>query len=1045
MQTIRIQSIGMMLVALMVVPAVTAQQSNLTPETAGQVLALQNLMPEVENVINQEMQETVSGTVVDAQSGESLPGVNIILEGTTTGTSTGPDGYFELEVPSLQEILIVSYIGYVTKEVPIDGTTTIDVNLEPAAVDLDELVVIGYGTQRKATLTGSVTSVGSREITSAPTQNLSASLAGLLPGVIAMNRSGQPGGDDASILIRGNTTTGNNAPLVLVDGVPEDGWQRINSNDIESISVLKDAAASIYGVQAANGVILITTKRGATGKPTFNFSYNQGIHQPTRMPEVASSATLAENANEWLIRTGVEPRWTEEEIQKFRDGSDPLRYPNTDWVGKMIKPFALQETANLNMRGGVENLRFSVSASYQHKDDVIRDGIHDFKSYSVRTNLDADISEHITLSLDLNAGQDNRVEPNLSSWYYLFAVNPQIPFEYPGGFLSDPPSDYGNHPAITNTGGSGYNNQDQKRFTGRLTYDIVLPWLDGLGIDGYFNYRNTYNTRKQWMTPWTYYGWNHDTNEPIPFGGGTVADPTLDQRFNENNATLINIRFKYEKQFNSHNVNAFVAAEQSEGFGENIRVFRRDFYSQAIDEIFAGSAAGMATDGSSFQNARQNVFGRFSYNFQEKYLLDFNFRYDGSYRFPPGSRWGFFPGVSVAYRMTQENFMENVDFLDELKFRASYGQMGNDAISPFQFLQSYNLHSIGYHFGAPQLSTPQPRITSGVNPNPNVTWEVATLQNVGVDVIILNELLGFSVDLFQQRRTNILTTRALEVPDYTGLNLPSENIGQVDNRGVEFEVTHRNNLAGGDFTYNMSGNIAFARNNVVDVSEATDVPDYQKAEGSILGAPLLYEAIGIFRTQEEVDSNPILPGTVVGDLQYRDIDGDGIISGSDRVRTNKSIIPEITFGYNLNVGYKNFGLFAHFAGQANAWWYIHQNARPDLNAPAELLENRYTPGSMDSKYPWVPHFSSAIEVSGLESTFWLQNASFLRLKTLELSYNVPSEFLSRLNVSNVRIFANGSNLFTISEIKWFDPEGSNTRGNFYPQSRIFNLGVQLTF
>jgi TonB-dependent starch-binding outer membrane protein SusC len=994
---------------------------------------------------NANIQQQVTGTVSDRESGETLPGVSVLVRGTTVGTITDVEGKYSLSVPDRNSVLVFSFVGYTTLEVPMEGRTVVDILLSPVAIDLDEVVVVGYGTQRRATLTGSVTGITSNEIVKTPSQNLSSSLSGLLPGLVSLQRSGQPGADNATILVRGNSTTGSNAPLVLVDGIPESGWQRINPNDIESISVLKDAAAAIYGVQAANGVILITTKRGSVNKPTFDFSINQGFSRPTRTPEMASSATLAEYGNDYLVRTGADPLWSEEQIQLFRDGTDP-RYPNTNWPGEMLKAWTPQETVNLNVRGGVENIRYSFSGSYQHQDDIIKNGIHTFKNYSVRSNIDTDVNKNITLSLDLNVGQDERYNPNRLGWYHIYALNPQYPVYYPGGYPSNPPSDYGDHPAVIGTGGSGYNRLAPKRFSGRFAYNIRIPAVSGLSVDGYFNYRNTYTHQKIWNTPWTIYGYNWDTGTAVPIQGGTVGRPELDERFNQSFATLIHARARYERQFENHFINAFIAVEQEEGSANNIRVYRRDYLSSAIDEIFAGSADRMATDGSSSRNARQNLFGRVSYNYQEKYLLDFNFRYDGSYRFPRDKRWGFFPGISVAYRISEENFLRDIGFLDDFKIRASYGQLGNDAINPFQFLQSYTLNSIGYHFGAPMVSAPQSFVLAGVNPNPNVTWEVSTMQNVGFDALFLSHLLGVSVDFFQQRRENILTTRALEIPLYTQLRLPAENIGIVENRGVELALNHRNSLGGGRrLSYYVTGNVAFARSKVIDVSEAADIPDYQKQEGKMLGAMLLYEALGIFRTQEQLQSNPRIPGSAVGDLIYQDINDDGVITSADMVRMNRSNIPEITFGLNMSLNYRNWGLFAHFAGQGRAWQFIHQNARVDLNAPAELLENRYRAGSMDSKYPWIPQYSSiGTDISGQYSTFWLQDASFLRLKTAEISYSLR-DLVSRYGIERARIFVNGNNLFTLTKMKWYDPEGGNQRGEFYPQQQIFSLGAQLTF
>lgn len=987
-------------------------------------------------------QRRVSGTVND-ENRNPIPGATVLVKGTNIGTLTDPSGKYTLDNVPGNATIVFSFIGMTTQEVPVEGKTTVDVILKEEAIGLEEVVVVGYGTQKKVTLTGSVVNIGSEEIVKTPTPNISNSIAGLLPGLIALNRSGQPGSDLASILIRGNSTTGSTTPLVLVDGIAQDGWQRINSNDIQSISVLKDAAAAIYGVQAANGVILITTKRGTTGKPVFDFSYNQSFVQPTRIPDMASSATLAMYGNEYLSRTGFEPKWTEEQIQKFRDGSDPLRYANTNWPDACLKDFALHESTNLSIRGGTDIIKYSMSGSFQHQDDIIKNGIHDFKGYTVRSNVDAAVTKNITLSLDLNVGLDNQVTPRNTSWYYIYAMNPQIPVYWPGGYPSNPPSDYGDHPLVTNTGASGYDNNNDKRFSGKFTYDVKIPWIEGLGIDGYFVYNDSYNFRKIWSTPWKYYGYNFDTGEVVPYTGGTVAKPQLEERYSNSSSTLIHFKIKYQRQFTDHFVNAFIAAEQSEGKGNNFSAFRRDYLSAALDEIFAGSASNMNTTGSSSQSARQNLFGRLSYNFREKYLLDFNFRYDGSYRFPKDGRWGFFPGISAAYRISKEPFMSNISFLDDLKLRASYGQIGNDAISPFQYLQAYNLRSVGYHFGAPTVNAPQAGIYAGVSPNPNITWEVATIANVGLDAQILDNLFAIGIDFFKQHRSNILTTASLKVPYYTGLSLPSQNIGIVDNKGFEVELTHRNTVGAKGFSYRVSGNIAFARSNVVEVAEAEDVPQYQKAEGHILGAGLYYIATGIIRTQEELASIPVYPSTIVGDLSYQDIDNDGKITGADRVRLDKSVIPELTFGFHLSARYKNFDFYANFAGQGNAWWLILQNARPDLNAPAELLDNRYTQGSMTSKYPWIPQTGG--EVSGLRSTFWLQNAAFLRLKTLEFSYSLPEKLISKANVDRFRIYFNGSNLLTFSDVKWYDPEGSNEGGTFYPQSKIFNLGVQITF
>jgi len=989
-------------------------------------------------------QEVVTGTVYDSETGNTLPGVNIMIQGTSSGTVTNSDGEYSLEVPDRNAVLEFTFVGYISQQIRVEDQEVIDVQLEMGLDELDELVVVGYGTQRAATLTGSIARAGEREIASSPTISVTNSLAGLMPGLVALNRSGEPGADTAQLLIRGQSTTGSTSPLVVVDGVQSpSGWDRINPKDIEQITVLKDASAAIYGARAANGVILITTKRGMVGSPTFNYSFNQGINQPTRTPELASSAVFAEYVNQMLVQEGQDPRYTDEEIQFFRDGTDPVNYPNTDWYGEVLKDYSLQSTHNLSMRGGTEDIRYSISGSYGNQNSIFKNGMHNFDSYTLRSNMDARISDHVNLNADINAGYDDRIRPaSENPWGWLMAI-PMMPVYYEPGIPSAG-IEQGLNPAIMTTDASGERSTITKRFSGKLGFDAEIPFVRGLGLDGYFVFNNDVTRDKNWQTPWTVYNRDADGTYTALRGGRIVA-PQLNQVTSNGTNTFLNLRMTYETQYINHYISAFIGAEQSQGTSSNHRSFRRNYLSDTIGELFAGDPATQESDGVSSEYGRQSLIGRFSYNFREKYLIDINARYDGSHAFPEGNRFGFFPGVSLAWIMS-DDLLPDVESVNELKLRASIGRIGNDAISPYQYLSAYSLGlSSGYHFGFP--TTSGLGIQPNVTPNPAITWEVATTSNLGVDLLLWNGGLGVSVDVFQQVRDNILTQRNLEIPIYTGLVLPDENIGSVRNRGVELELSHSNVAHASNFSYSLRGNIGYARNKVLDISEAQDVPDYQKAEGRILGAGLYYEAIGIFRTEQEVENaEAVYPGTRVGDLQYRDVNGDGVISSEDMVRMDKSNIPEITFGFNAAVRYKAFSLFANFAGQARAWQYYHQNARIAVNGLNDLISNRWTPGSMDSKYPRLPTLSAVGgEPSGLQSTFWLQNAAFLRLKTIEIGYDLSPDLTQRVGLSNVRLYANGNNLFTISEIKWFDPEGSSPRGTFYPQSRIFNLGIDISF
>lgn len=994
-------------------------------------------------------QPSISGTVTD-EKGNPVPGVTVMVKGTNIGALSDLSGKYILNNVPPDATLSFSFVGMISQEIPAEGRMLIDVIMKEDVIGLEEIVVVGYGTQKKATLTGSIVSVSSDEIVKSPASNVAASLQGSLPGLTSLQRSGAPGDDLSSLLVRGQATTGNNNPLVLVDGVPEPDWQRINSNDIESISILKDAAGAVYGVQAANGIILVTTKRGKTGKPVFELNVNQGFVTPANLPKMASSALLAEYSNEYLVRTGSEPMYTADEIRKFKDGSDPINYPNANWMDECLKKFALQNQSNLNVRGGSENVKYSLSASFLNQDDIIKDGLHKMKNYTVRSNIDATVNKNLEISLDLNAGLGDRMRPYDPQIGTIIVNPPTFPVYWPGGYPSNPPSDQGQHPMINNTGESGYNNRIAKRWSGKVGFDLKLPFVEGLGADGYFNYIDESTTVKVWSTPWTYYSWDATENKPIPQRGGYDTKANLRQTYSNSNASLINFRLKFQRQFQDHFLNTFIAAEQSKGFYNDFSAYRRDYMATAIDELFAGSNANQNTGGVSSESARRNFFGRVSYNFKEKYLMDFNFRYDGSYRFPKDGRWGFFPGISAAWRLTQEEFLKDNDIISSLKLRVSYGEMGNDEITPFQYLEGYNLRSIGYHFGDP--SSPSPVIYGSVSPNPKVTWEVASIANLGLDGQIYQSLLGFTFDVFKQKRSNILTTRDLAIPAYTGLVLPAENIGVVENKGFEISLNHRNTISvGKGLNYRISGNYVFSRSNVVDIAEAEDVPEHQKREGHILGAGLYYQAIGIIRTEEQLNSVPVIPGTIIGDLYYKDINKDGEITAIDRVRMDKSHIPEVTYGFNISADYANFSIFAHFSGVARAHWFLYEIARIVRNAPEELLANRYTPGSMDSKYPWIPTWEPDTEVSGMLSTFWLQNASFLRLKTLEFAYTLPANILSKHHVNGIKVFLSGNNIFTLTGIKrGYDPEGANNNqryggAHFYPQTKVYNLGVQISF
>ncbi len=995
-----------------------------------------------DNMLSQPRQ--ISGNVKDA-NGQAIPGVNVIVKGTTQGTITDFNGNFRFDVPAGAQTLIFSFVGMKNLEVDIENQTTFNVVMEEETVGIEELVVVGYGTQKKVTLTGSIVAVRGEEISRSPVINVSNSLAGLLPGVIALNRSGEPGRDDAQVLIRGKSTSGNTEPLVVVDGIQGyPGWQKINPNDIESISVLKDASAAIYGARAANGVILITTKRGKTGKPTINYSFNEGITQPTRIPEMADAVLYAEFVNEMYVRQGKQPRYSEQDIQKFRDGSDPY-YANTDWYAEVLKKTSSQRQHNLGLNGGSDNFTYFISGTYSEQDGIFKNGTTNFKNYALLTRLDAKVNDYIKVGLDISSSIDNSNYPYSTSAILtgLGQIRPDEPVFWPNGKPSAGIAS-GHNPAVMVTDAAGNDNQKRKRLALKGSFDIVLPWVQGLGVDGYYYVTDHNYQRKYWRLPWITNSYNRTTGVYDIVTGGGVLKPELTESNSNSSSNLVNLRLKYEKQFNHHNISTFIAAEQAQSKSNDFSAFRKDFPSAALDQMFAGSLTGMTANGSAAEGASQHLFGRVSYNFMEKYLFDFNFRYDGSSNFPKDKRWGFFPGGSAAWNIGEESFIrDNLTFVNNLKLRASYGQIGNDRVAAFQWLSTYTIGTYGYPFG-PSAETSL-GLQAGVTPNTNITWEVAEISNIGLDTRLWNGLLGMSVDLFKQKRSNILAKRDLAIPFNTGLILPNENIGVIENKGAEIELSHVKIF--GDFSYKLGGNFTYARNRIIDISEPINIPAWQKAEGNILGSMVLYKAIGIFRTDEQLATLPKVPGSILGDLIYEDIDDDGVITEADMVRIDKTNTPEITFGFNVATSYKQFSFWAHFAGQTRAWRQFHKHSKDGgHNSLKELLENRYKPGSMDSKYPIIPSSETqTMDISGFPSTFWLKDASFLRLKTLEITYTVPSEWLSRIGIGSLQIYVNGNNLFTIDKLEWYDPEGDDLTGAFYPQNKIYNLGINVSF
>ena len=998
---------------------------------------------------SEQQQKAVSGTVTD-EKGEPVPGINVIIKGTTSGTITNTNGTYSITDIPENATLVFSFIGMKTQEIVVGNQSVINVTMESEFIGLDEVVTIGYATQKKVTLTGSVANVNSKIIERSRASNITNSLSGLMPGLIATNKTGEPGLDKSEFHIRGINTTGSNKPLIVVDGVQNPpGWERINPDNIESVSMLKDASAAIYGARAANGVILITTKRGFSGKAVITYSGNYGIVQPTKIPELANSGLFAETVNQILKEQGQLPRWTDSEIKKYYAGNDP-NYPSYNWYDEILKKSTEQQTHNLSVRGGNDDIKYSIAGSFTNQNSIFKNGIHDFKGYTLQSTIDAKLTKHIGVHLDLNAGWDDRITPAASSNPFAwFRAEPMMPVYWKEGYPSSGAAK-GRNPAMMASSAAGERKYSNSRLTSKLGFDIAIPWVEGLKVDGYFAFMNNNNHEKNWQTPWTVYDYDKDNDKYLPMQSN-LASSQLSEKFNISRNPFYNLRIAYEKQFGKHYISAFVAGEQQTTTWQRISVGRSNFDSKLIHDLFAGDPESQTNTGVTDKSARQSLFGRVSYNFEEKYMVDVNVRHDGSSAFAPGKRFGTFPGVSLGWAINKESFMDNLSSISLLKLRASIGQMGNDIIDAYQYLNSYTFKvDHGYLFGENLDKTLG--LYQIVQANPNITWEVATTSNIGLDVGVWENSLLFSVDLFKQKRSNILSKRDLSIPIFAYLELPHENIGIMQNSGVDLGVTFRSKPKVSGFRYSVSANVTYNKSEIIDVDESPNIPEWQKKEGHIIGSDKYYRALGIIRSEDQLrpvkeGGLPVYPGTRIGDLYYEDVNNDSVISSADMVTMDRSALPRLTYGLNFTLQYNNFSLFANFAGQGKAWVFFYQNMREGgWNSLSELLENRYTPGSMDSKYPNLPYDTKVgSQVSGLRSDFWLQNTSFVRLKTLELAYDFPKSLISKLDLSSLKLYLNGTNLFTLTKVKWFDPESNDMTGSYYPQNRIFNIGVRLSF
>ncbi len=987
---------------------------------------------------------TINGTVKDG-AGAPVIGAAVLLVGNNTvGTVTDVDGTFRLNVPANSSVEI-SCMGYATQIVAVGNQSTINVILSVDTEFLEETVVVGYGVQKKATLTGSVVNVSGSEVAKSPAANVTSSLAGKLPGLIVNQRSGQPGADDPAISIRGASSfaSGTN-PLIIIDGVERDDMGRLNPDDIESFSVLKDASAAIYGARAANGVILITTKKGQKGKPVFSFSQNVAVSGLTVRPEMLSSADFAIAMNEgaWY-RAGrptsnYVPQYSDEIIQKFRDGND-VRYPNTDWLGELYKN-SVQTRTSMSLSGGSDNVRYMLSYAFQHQGSNYNNVPFKYDQHNVRLNITADVNKYLTLGANVSTIIGNQMSAPMATgviFTNLLTANPTTVARYPNGLLGG--GRMSQNPLLLDQW--GYEKNVRTPVYSTFTATLKIPYVEGLKIDASFNYDLNNSFNKWFKHPYYYYEYNPNTQEYERIQGTGATTIEVRDTYSRSTNMMYNVRLAYDKVIKKHTINAMIGVEQQKYNSSNANAYRKNYLTTLLPEINIGSTSANDKDngGSSSISARDTYFGRFNYNYAERYLAELIFRYDGSANFAEGKRFGFFPAASFGWRISEEPWMkEAVPQLDQLKLRASLGQTGNDRVSAFQYLQTYSFGG-NYVFGTTDASG----VNMGGMPNPDITWERSTKYDLGLDASMWEGKLGMEFTLFKEHRTHILTRRNRSVPNTLGFtSLPDENIGETQNQGFELMLSHRNTI-NSDFGYNISANVTYAKSEILFMDEVPNSEEYQNRTGRPIGAQLIYLTDGIFRTQEELDAYPHHNSSQVGDLRIIDKNGDGKIDSNDQVRFDYTSTPRTVFGLNAGLFYKNFDLSLSFYGQTGAYNYDGSFASLGGsgadNAFYARFKDRWTVDNPNGTMPRSDTYTPG------NTDFFMMDATFIRLKNAEIGYNLPEKAAKKIGMSGLRLYVNGSNLLTwAKEIKYCDPELSGG-STYYPQQRVINFGVNVKF
>ena len=1041
--------------------------------------------------ISAQSQGSLKGNVTDA-NGEPLTGVLVLVSGTNNGATTDLNGYYELKNIKVGNTVDFSFVGMTTVQYVFDGKKAVhNVVLQEDIDFLEEVVVVGYGTQKKSSLTSAVSVMKGDELMKAPSTNVSQLLAGRLPGISSVQESGEPGLDQAAIRIRGSI----NAVSYVVDGFPVANINDIDPNDIESVSVLKDgASAAVYGLQASGGVIIITTKKGEKGstKVTYNASLGASLNAnfPKFMdgPQFAYYYNVAEMMDQLAsgaISSEQEyvPYFTSDQVALMTNGDPTDGWDNINYIDKVFGTGFTQKH-NVTVQGGNDKTRYFTSFGYLGQKGNIDN--YNYDRYNLRANIDSDFAENFHFKLGLSGVFSNRSTPAFSTggsdmgsetgWLSIanqtIMMHPYLPEKYNGLYtaVQKKNTDLPQSP-LAAIYESGYKKTRAMDVSANVMLAYDVPWVEGLQLkaSGSFDYGTSYN--KNLNTPYYLMSYNAGSWNKMADPRGVGNGVELGEGSTYSQSLIGQGSITYFNTFGKHTVDLLALAEVRDSKGNNLSAYVKELPFASLPELSNGKPAtnvGPVIGGSWLSRSIGYVF-RARYDYDQKYLAEFTGRYDGSYKFAgmSNTRWGFFPSASLGWVMSKEPWMSDLTFLDNLKIRGSVGLLGNDNASAYTFLSAYlpwdkNVIYGGYGSGSTSIN---PAYYSYIVPNVNLTWEKTLSWNAGFDFSMWQEKLGMEVDGFYNLTYDMLTSQGSGFPSSMGGYYPSVvNKHSIDTKGIDVLVSHRNTVmvGGKPFYYGISGSVTYAKTRWLIYSDEPNVPEIWKLTGKPVGSFLAWTADGLYKTEEEIDNSAWYnTRPCIGDIKYVDINGDGKIDGDDKGLVGRPNRPQLTYGLNLDFTWNGFDFNAQFTGGAlfdvsltgtyfngnddNTVWT--QTFKEGANSPLFLVENAYSIYNPDGTFPRItlgaPGHGGD---NGLASTFWLRDGKYVRLKSAQLGYTIPSKVTSKAGIKTFRMFVEGQNIFTLDGLpEGIDPESPGVNNGYYPQQRLLMCGITLTF